>query len=225
LGLDAAKPLIVHAMGVANGVEEHYGALDLARRICDGELRDAQLIVRPHPFNNHHELSELFRPFAPRVVLQQYTPGEARSIRSQNEQETEDWVNTFRHADVVVHLSSTVAIDAALFDRPSVCMDYDPAPGQPRQAIVRDVNHRWTHYRPVAESGGTWLVNNPQQLVDAIRTYLAHPELHRMERQKMAEYVCGYLDGRCGRRMIDAVIDFMNVRVLKAKSLSETYAR
>jgi len=35
-------------------------------------------------------------------------------------------VNTFRHADVVVNFSSTVAIDAAIFDKPVVNLDFDP---------------------------------------------------------------------------------------------------
>jgi CDP-glycerol glycerophosphotransferase (TagB/SpsB family) len=188
-------------------------------------LGDAQLIVRPHPFHNQRELKALFAPFAPRVVLQQYNPDEQRRLRSQDEQETDEWVNTFRHGDVVVHLSSTVAIDAALFDRPSVCMDYDPAPGQPHQAIVRDVNHRWTHYKPVAESGGTRLVNNPDELVSAVRAYLADPSLDRAERRQMAGYVCGYLDGQCGQRMVNAVLDFRNGHFSKSETLPELYAR
>jgi hypothetical protein len=225
LGMDPGKPVIVHAMGVANNVEEHHGALDLAKRICAGDLGDVQLIVRPHPFHNQKELSQLFAPFAPRVVLQQSDPKEHRRLRSQDQQEIDIWLNTFRHADVVVHLSSTVAIDAALFDRPSVCMDYDPTPGQPHQAIVRDVNHRWTHYKPVAESGGTRLVNNTEELVNAVRAYLADPGLHRAERRRMAEYVCGYLDGQCGERMVNAVLDFLNRHKSKAETPSELYVR
>ena len=221
LGLDFRKPVIVHAMGVANGVEEHHGALDLARRLCNGEIGEAQLIVRPHPFHNQRELRDMFLPFGPRVVVQQNALGEARNVRSQDNQETANWINTFRHADVIVHLSSTVAIDGALFDRPSVCMDYDPTPGQPRQALVKEVNHRWTHYTPVAQSGGMWLVNNPDELIQAIRAYLADPALHRIERRKMAEYVCEYLDGGCGQRMVTAIADFMNLRLTKTQSLPD----
>jgi hypothetical protein len=210
-GLRPDLPIIVQAMGVANGVEEHHGALDLARRLARGELGEAQLIVRPHPFNNHLELREMFRPFAPRVVVQQNTDAsQERHLRSQDHDEVLRWVNTFRHAEVVVHLSSTVAVDAAIFDRPSVCMDYDPAPGQPRQEIVREVNHLWTHYKPVAESGGMWLAPNPEGVVEGIRAYLRNPGLHREARGKMAEFVCGHLDGRCGERMAEAVLQMMN---------------
>ena len=87
-------------------------------------------------------------------------------------------------------------------------LDYDCAPGQPNQALIREINHSWTHFKPVAESGGLWLVNNPRELVDAIRSYLANPSLHREKRRWMAEYVCGYLDGQCGERAARAILDF-----------------
>jgi len=210
-GLDPHLPIVVNAMGVANCVEEHHGALDLAHRLIRGELGEVQLIVRPHPFQNSLELREMFRPYGPRVVVQQGgDPGEKRTLRSQDLEGVAEWVNTFRHADVVVHLSSTVAIDAAIFDRPSVCLDYDPTPGSPRQALVREVNHHWTHYKPVAESGGMWLASSPEEVVEAVRSYLRNPALHREARRKMAAYVCGRIDGRSSNRMAAAVIDFMN---------------
>ena len=224
-GLDPARPVILHALGVANGVDESYGALDLARRLRNGEFGNAQLIVRPHPVNNHMEMRSKFERFAPDVVVQQYgEPDEARNMRSQDDEQITDWVNTFRHADVVVHLSSSVAVDAALFDRPSVCMDYDPMPGQKLQALVRDVNHVWTHYKPVAESGGTWLAGSPEKVVEAVRAYLRNPALHREERRHMAEHVCGFTDGRCGTRLADAVLDFVRSRGKHQNEVREAYA-
>jgi hypothetical protein len=87
-------------------------------------------------------------------------------------------------------------------------LDFDPSPGQPQQALINEINHLWTHFKPVAESGGVWLVNNFAELTDAIRTYLEQPGLHREERRRMAEYVCGQLDGVCAERAAHAVLDF-----------------
>jgi CDP-glycerol glycerophosphotransferase (TagB/SpsB family) len=128
---------------------------------------------------------------------------------TQDRKQIIDWVNTFRHADVVVNLSSTVTVDAAIFDRPVVNLDYDPEPGQPNQLLVKDINHLWTHFKPIAESGGVWLVNNIDEMVEAVRTYLKHPELHREKRRWIAEYVCGYVDGHCGERMAHAILSFV----------------
>lgn len=217
-GLKADRPIIVHAIGSPNFLHEHHAALEMARRVAAGELGDVQLLVRPHPIHDRAEFGGLFRAFGPNVVVQQtadaHTPLEARA---QDQGQIVEWVNTFRHADVVVNLSSTVAVDAAIFDRPVVNLDFDPEPGQPNQALVKDVNHLWTHFKPIAESGGLWLVNDTDEMVHAVRTYLAHPELHREKRRWVAETVCGHLDGRCGERLARALLDFAERRPRDAR--------
>jgi hypothetical protein len=217
-GLRPERPVVVYALGSPNIVREHHAALELAERVSRGELGDVQMIVRPHPIHDYAELSRSFARFAPRVHLQQ--TGEAGSslyARSQDDGQVTEWVNTFRHADVVVNLASTVTIDAAICDRPVVNLDYDPEPGRPNQALVRDINHLWPHFKPVAESGGVWLAGSGDEMVEAVRTYLRRPELHRAERRKVAEFVCGYLDGRCGERMARSVLEFARVRGSKRK--------
>ena len=209
-GLRAELPIILYAIGSPNFLRgERYGALRLAERIARGDLGDVQMIVRPHPIHDNEEMVELFRPFGPRIVVQRTAKaGTSLTARSQNEEQITDWVNTFRHADVVINLSSTVTVDAAMCDKPVVNLDYDPEPGQPNQSLVKDINHLWTHFKPVAESNGVWLVNNDDELTQAVMTYLRNPEKHRQGRRWIVNFVCGYADGRCGERMAEAVIDF-----------------
>jgi CDP-glycerol glycerophosphotransferase (TagB/SpsB family) len=208
-GLRSDRPVIVYALGSPNFLREHHGALALAERVASGDLGDVQMIVRPHPIHDNSELGELFGRFSPRVRLQQTgVAGASVTARFQDEGQITEWVNTFRHADVVVNLSSTVGIDAGIFDRPVVNLDYDPEPGRPRQQLIKDINHLWTHFKPVAESGGMWLASDPSEVVEAVRTYLARPELHRAERRRMVEHVCGRVDGRSGERMARAVAEF-----------------
>jgi hypothetical protein len=210
-GLRPELPIILYAISSPNVFREHHGALYLAERVARGDLGDLQMIIRPNPIHDFVEVAELARKFSPRVIMQRTSEsGLALTARSQSERQVTEWVNTFRHADVVVNLSSTVTVDAAIFDRPVVNLDYDPEPGRPRQALVKEVNHRWTHFKPIAESGGVWLANVPEEVVAAVRTYLAHPGLHREGRRWIAEYVCGYLDGRCGERMAEAILDFVH---------------
>lgn len=208
------KPIIVYALGSPNFIPgEWYGAYFLAQRLARGELGDVQMIVRPHPLFDDGRLQARFREFTPRVVVQKTgQAGVPLSARFQDEKAILEWVNTFRHADVVVNFASTVTVDAAIMDRPVVNLDFDPEPGHPHQALVHDVNHLWTHYKPVAESGGVWLVRNMDEMVEAIRTYLRNPSLHREKRRWIAEYVCGYVDGRSGERMARAILDFLDSR-------------
>lgn len=207
--LDPNLPIIVYAVGSPNFLQEKHGAEYMAKRVANGDLGNVQLLVRPHPIHDNAEMKELFDPYQPKVRLQE-TPntGKALTKRTQDELQIVEWVNTFRHADVVVNLSSTVTIDAAIFDKPVVNLDFDPQPGQADQQLIKDVNHKWSHFKPIAESGGVWLVNDFDEMVNAVRVYLEQPDLHREKRRWMAEYVCGHLDGKNSERMANAIIDF-----------------
>ncbi|NUO62693.1 MAG: hypothetical protein HOQ12_12200 [Gemmatimonadaceae bacterium] len=216
-GLRPDRPFIVYAVGSPNFLKgEPDGAEYLARRVAAGDLGDVQLLVRPHPIHDNAEMASRFAGLGDRVRLQATSrPGTPLTARSQDEGAIVDWVNTFRHADVVVNLSSTVTIDAAIFDRPIVNLDYDPAPGGADTPLIRDINHVWTHFAPVAESGGVWLVKNGEEMVAAVRGYLENPALHRERRRWIAEYVCGHLDGRNGERMARAVASFARERIAR----------
>jgi len=208
-GLDPSKPYILYALGSPNFLKEHHGALAFAQRVQRGELGDIQVLVRPHPLFDNGKEAELLRDMGPNVVVQNTgDAGKPLPVRTQDENQINEWVNTFHHANVVVNLSSTVAIDAAFFDRPVVNLDFDPEPGQPNQTLVKDVNHLWTHFKPIAESGGVWLANDMDEVVHAVREYLSHPELHRERRRWMAECVCGFVDGQSGKRAAKAILDF-----------------
>ncbi len=210
--LNPDLPIIVYAVGSPNFLQEHHGAIELARRIKRGELGAAQMLVRPHPIHDDDSLREAFREFAPQVILQPtHNAGKQVAERSQDEQQIREWINTFRHADVVVNLSSTVTIDAAIFDVPVVNLDFDPQPGQAHKDLIFDINHRWNHFKPVAESGGVKLVENFDELVAAIKNYLENPALDCAEREKIVRYVCEFTDGKCAARMAKAIADFAKI--------------
>lgn len=207
--LDPRIPIILYAVGSPNFLQEHHGAIELAKRIAAGELGKVQMLVRPHPIHDNAELGRVFDPFAPHVRLQHtHNAGKAVAERTQDETQIREWINTFRHADVLVNLASTATIDAALFDRPVVNLNFDPQPGQTDQALIEDINHRWNHFKPVSESGGVWLVDDYEELTKAILTYLRDPALDREGRQRIVRHVCEFADGKCGDRMAQAIGDF-----------------
>jgi CDP-Glycerol:Poly(glycerophosphate) glycerophosphotransferase len=208
-GLDPGTPIIVYAIGSPNFLNEQPGAEYLAKRIAERALGKVQMLVRPHPIHDNAEMQAMFSPYEPSVRLQvSKNAGKELNKRSQDEGQVIEWINTFRHADVIVNLSSTVVIDAAIFDTPVVNLDFDPQPGQPDQQLIKEINHTWPHFRPVAESGGVWLANDFREVETAIKTYLKEPALHREKRKWIVDYVCGYSDAKGGDRMAEAIIDF-----------------
>ena len=207
--LDPAHPIILYAMGSPNMIPEMTAVRYLAQRVAQGELGSAQLLVRPHPIHDKSLEFEALRDLRPKVVVQSTGQVDLNvQHRAQDESLIRQWVNTFRHCAVVVNLSSTAAIDGALFDKPVVNLDFDPEPTKKLEPMIKEINHLWTHFKPVAESGGLWLVNNPSEMVEAVRAYLKQPELHREDRRKMAVFVVSYLDGNSGKRLAEALLDF-----------------
>jgi hypothetical protein len=207
--LDAQKKIVLYATGTPNMFRENRAIQHLAEQVAAGALGDVQFLLRPHPLHDDGSFYNLLRNLGPRVAVQQTGQAGLKGVhRTQTELQIFEWVNTFRHADVVVNLSSTAAIDGAIFDHPVVNLDFDPEPDRARQQLVWDLNHVWTHFKPVTESGGMWMVNDLEEMVAAVRAYLADPALHRERRRWMAEFVCGRIDGRCGARMAEALLDF-----------------
>jgi hypothetical protein len=211
LGLRADRPIILYALGSPNLLKEHYGALAFAERVQAGDLGEVQLLVRPHPLFDSGAEAKAFESFGSRVRVQKTGDRDLPTpLRAQRIEDITDWVSTFRHADVVVNLSSTATVDAAICDKPVVNLDYDPEPGQPMAQLVHDVNHVWTHFRPIAESGGVRLVHSMSEMVTAVRDYLVQPHADAEKRRWIVKYVCGNVDGLAGARLADAVLDFAN---------------
>ncbi len=209
--LRADLPIILYALGSPNFLKEHHGALALATRVKAGELGDVQLLVRPHPLFDSGEEARAFECFGPRIRVQRTGDQNLPTARrAQRTEDISDWVNTFRHANVVVNLSSTATVDAAICGKPVVNLDFDPEPGQPKADLVHDVNHVWTHFKPIAESGGVRLVRSMNEMVTSIRDYLENPRADAEKRSWIVNHVCGCVDGRAGARFGRAILDFAN---------------
>lgn len=210
-GLDPDRPLIVYCLGSPNIIREDFGAFEFIERIYSSkDLSSLQVIVRPHPGfydNGYTELDKIKNRFP--VVQIQSPHRHWHKVPFQGQESIDEWVNTLRHSDVVINLASTISADAAVCDKPIVNLDFDPQPGGPNQKLVNEINHRWNHFKPVAESGGVWLAASMEDVMTAVRTYLKHPELHRDERKWIVNHVCGSVDGFAGKRIAEAISDFI----------------
>ena len=207
-GLDPARPVILYCLGSPNMIREDFGARDYIERVAADPARAHwQIIVRPHPGFSTAKGSELdvIKELYPSVIIQE-SNRHWRQFPVQGEGAIAEWVNTVRHADVVIQLASTMAVDAALFDRPVINLNFDPQPGSPNEQMIREVNDRWNHFAPIARSGGIRQVSTIDEMIEATEQYLRSPELHRSERRWIVDFVCGPADGQAGSRMAEAVL-------------------
>lgn len=208
IGLDSRRPLVVYTCATPQliGHEIHI-TQHIADAVRDGKLANrAQLLVRGHPRGfgcNYPLLRETYPGVAvyppPAPCVYGSPEHEAQVVRLILGDETVH-LATLAYQDVQVNISGTMMVDSAILDKPIVGVHYDIPPDVPKGWSVRRF-YRRSDIRPIIESGGVRLANNPEECIALINGYLKNPALDAEGRRKIRERECGPLDGRAGKRI------------------------
>ena len=106
-GLDPSRPVVLYCLGSPNLIREDHGALQFLEQMRGPKVNrpDIQVVLRLHPGFKEEGCTELekIRTKFPDVVIQ----GPHRhwkKIPYQSTASIVEWVNTIRHADVIVNL-------------------------------------------------------------------------------------------------------------------------
>lgn len=206
---DPARPILFYAAATPHLAPAEH--LIVTRLADDLERHPAktrpQLLVRLHPGDAGGRLREWDPP--PHVRLD--VPGAAGDGKLDrfcpSQEENQVLVNTVRHADVVVNLASTVTLEAAVCDRPTIGVAYDLRPGAPFQADIDAYYRDFDHFATVVRDGALRLVHSPEALAEAIDEALTDPDAGRAGRARAVERWCGPMDGRAGERLGHALVE------------------
>ena len=113
---------------------------------------------------------------------------------------------TLLHSDVVVSVTSTMVVDAAFFDTPSICIGYDYS--SPRTFFNSPMRFfEMDHFRHVIAEGATRVVQTPEALKAAVDRYLLDPSLDREGRRRIVSRIAQYSDGKSGLRVAEAILN------------------
>lgn len=117
-------------------------------------------------------------------------------------------VNLLYHSDVVVTTASTIAIDAAIMDKPVVCTGFDgltlPDGVRYWESARRFYDH-YTHFEAVMETGGVRFAGSPETLAQEINYYLADPKRDHEGRLNIIRRFVDPFDGQSGKRLASLV--------------------
>jgi hypothetical protein len=209
LGLDPARRTILFAGSLA---EHHYFEMLQAF----DELRAAdpafQLILRIYP--DKTLMASAYA--APLIHYARSRPGVYVSLGDPHPrlpgqaeelpqiEQAELW-GALRHADVVVNLYSTIALEACLFDTPAVYMAYQrtPSHGWHRPPVYVDYG-RLLHNRRLIAYGATPQARSRAELLRLIREAVANRRRHHEARRRVIAAELGPVDGRAGARLAAA---------------------
>lgn len=203
-GLDPERPIVLIGTGTAVRLPgEPATVLDLTRSL-HRSLGRVQVMVRLHPKDDGtrwngvrgelEALGTLVQRTAPPTPMD--TGGFVPPGDFYQEQ-----INALSHAAAVINISSTLTVDAAILDRPVICLAYDVEP-DPKFPEGRAKLYAYSsHYARLVATGGVAVVGSAAECVRAVEAYVADPGLHREGRREIVEIVAGPADGRVGERL------------------------
>ena len=153
-----------------------------------------QLLFRPHPRDGRWP--ERFAAAAGRDGV---------AVQEASYSDLADLATLLQHADVVVCNAGTILLDALVGDRPVVCVLYDE--GAPPGESWAAKNVVGQHYQELTASGAFYRAERFEEVVAGIEGALASPGELAEERRRVVAAVVGEVDGRAGRRVVDAILE------------------
>ena len=114
--------------------------------------------------------------------------------------------NLLRHADVCISPGSTMTVEAAIFDTPTIVPAFNPIMAGEYNRFFQQ-NWLKKHFRFLVEEETIALADSPDELVAGVRRALADRAWLAQGRKKIRENLLGPLDGRATERLACAAID------------------
>ena len=109
------------------------------------------------------------------------------------------------HSDVVVAFASSLAIDAALFNKPVVFIGFDGEPRPYWKSLRRFYD--FDHQKRLLEIGGVKLAKDKEGLLGYVQDYLDNPELDKNKRKELTEEYSWKLDGKSAERLAGFLVE------------------
>lgn len=161
--------------------------------------KNLRLIIRPHP--SGYKEGAKYLPFKDNHnVYIDDVEGWSSVPRALN------YVNVLRHSDVVVTTYSSIAVEASIFDRPTIIAGFDGYKSRPLYQSVRR-HKRFTHFQYLLSFGAIKVIESRNDFLPAINEYLANPEKDHEARVRIREEVFGKLDGKNAERIVREIIN------------------
>ncbi|MBC8247537.1 MAG: hypothetical protein H8E81_08120 [Deltaproteobacteria bacterium] len=207
MGLDSQRPILLFAtLGQMQAFRDETGTFRAFLAAVDqaGIPGPPQIILRLHPRSIDHYYHE-FRSRQDVVFSRylDYCPG-MRWLPSRDEVILAG--NLLRHADVCVSPGSTMLIEAAIFDTPTIVPTFNP---MMKEDYDRFFKKDWLnkHLGFLLEENAVGVAHTTEELIAVIQRGLSDPEWLKDGRQKIREKLLGPLDGKATERLAQFVVE------------------
>ena len=113
--------------------------------------------------------------------------------------------NLLTHADVMVNFATTVTLECAIFDTPTLLVAFSTVDPDEMERYVHDLHFKM-HYQALVERDLVPVAWNRDDLVSWINRYLDDPSIYRDQRQQIVREWVQFTDGRSAERLGDAIL-------------------
>ena len=204
LQLDVSRPIIVLATlgAFLHLYDETYLADWLLNEIDNGNIPGRpQVVIRLHPASTlEHFQKYLSNPDVRISFIQGYIPSLGWTM---NRCDVIELANLLRHSDLVISPGSTITIEAAIFDTPTVVPlfhTYQPELGKQQYDF-----HLRNHFKRLRELALVPFVNAPEELLIAVNRALADKSWYRTQRAQLVHDYIHFIDGHSTERLVDLI--------------------
>ncbi len=207
IGLDPAKKLILFSPLGKRFSDTDWQVMEILKTAIQSEaLPAAQLLIRFTPNDEvplggfvpdeHCYIDCPGRPFHPGIVRDQELTGEDM-----------DWLgDCLRYSNAIVAGGASIAVDGAIFGKPTSVIHFDGFEKKPYINSVRRFREL-THPKAMIESGAIVSAQSAEELIRSMREFLDNPDRNKTARDRMLAEQCGKLDGKSGARIGKFLVD------------------
>ena len=205
LNIDSKRPIITLATigSLWGGYDENYIVDQLIELITSEQIPGKpQLIIRLHPVSKY----ECFLPYLKYdfVRISHITEHIPTLGWTMTKEQVGFVGNLLRHSDVVISPGSTITIETAIFDTPTLFPTYhtyQPEFGKQCYDIVLAMHHKRLRENKLAN-----FIEKPEDLLPAILRSLSDKTWFAEERQKLFNDYIVYRDGKSTVRLLQKLI-------------------
>lgn len=206
LGIDPRKKIILYgAMG--DWLFSHEGEIaDIFEEAAESGMFKfpSVLIFRAHPaFRSPLRRMKNFRHVvADSVTGVEYAVGNPEV----------DWndlvhfINSVYHSDIVVTAASTVGLDAVVFDKPVISVNFDGTSTPAYWLSARRFHDHFTHWIDFMRCGGARRADSRDEFIQALNAYLENPQQDASGRECIRRRFAGAIDATATKRLADILI-------------------
>ncbi|MBI5644479.1 CDP-glycerol glycerophosphotransferase family protein [Candidatus Kaiserbacteria bacterium] len=179
------------------------------RMMRDDSFKHVKLVYRPHP--NYGWCVDVAKDSQKIVIAESHK--KVHDTSGGWEFEPEDLkflLNSIQHADVVLHMASTIGIEVALLDRPMIGIASDGKKQKPFYLSSERYYHT-NHFSPMTQSGGMKIARTVDEIMAGLRAYRENSSLDKAGRERVVREEVVYTDGKSARRIAEKLREILSV--------------